>query len=261
MNKLDLIVHESFIDYIPNHYKNLSDYFNIYSLSDLNIVKRVSVKLIFENTMVDGYVQIEPTYTQKIASGHSPQITTWSFKKNVEPYFIDHNLPRYVIWTLNDLLPICCTQLDRIAIFQISEAIGRALIWLSEFNLKEKASVAVFDLDSTLINDDNEKLKSAETILRYAREKFDLLILWSHGDSLHVDENVQKFNVKFDLKLSNEIKSHQSAKNLLYLYNFFKDCYFTTAILVDDTLSNYCPEYNKMFVPIKNNIECMKDYF
>jgi hypothetical protein len=274
-NKPDLIIHSNFYKVFMLHYGDtIIKHFNVLQPENLTIRKGTLsnkvLKDIYKETTSftpfllkdDGYtvlhdVRLKPKYKDSLMkrSGINPLYTSYWFDCESLPiYKIDEKGPRYIIWTKMDPLIICATCVDRIDYADIFESYKRLTDWLNLHNIKEHKSVIVFDLDETLIDNQNNKLKCANTFLRHARNIYDLVVLYSHGSNLHVDDNVSKFkNYQdvFDLILSNNTIEEPSNKNLLYLYNHFHNVRFTYATLVDDSLYNWTPEYDRFIVPYK----------
>lgn len=248
--KPTLVVHPSFVKLIGDF--ELKNYFNILLLEDLErCVEEVS-PILFSDTDIKllDKVELEPYFSQSYRSGMKPYYTSYSFDTKIPIYRITDRAPRYVIWNKEDPLTICATYIDRVDEYDLYEACRRAKDWSYLITITE--SIIVFDLDETLIDKNGNKLKCADKILDCSRNLYDRLVLYSHGSSLHVDEHVAKFNKSvFDLILSNNIYDKKSSKNLLYLYNHFPNTIFTQATLVDDSLYNWTPEYDKMLVPYR----------
>ena len=201
-------------------------------------------------------LKLEPYYTlMDGCSGSGVRQTTYWFDEITPIYSFQHRNPRYVIWSKNNPLTVCATHVDRVDEYGLFESVCKAKEWSR--HLYDAKSIIVFDLDSTLINVRCEKLKNADKILEHAKRIYDYVVLWSHGSPLHVDDNVQKFQINdgtvrgdeiFDLILRND-NFNFSAKNLLYLYNYFTDCRFTRATLIDDSPYNWTPEYSRLIIP------------
>lgn len=198
-----------------------------------------------------------------IGSGIKPQYTTYTFGEKTSLYRIEENGPRYVIWTCQDPLTICATYLDRIEPHDLFQACERAKLWA--FTIQEFRSIIVFDLDETLINENGIPLNHSQKVLKRAREIFDIVVLYSHGSNLHVDEHILQFRNSimlndaplFDLVLSKNELDHRSAKNLLYLYNYFPNIRFKNATLVDDSMFNWTPEYKNIIIPTTQSLHNM----
>lgn len=255
----DLYIHPSFYSLVHSHYLKISNYFNVHTIKDLEIILNYPLKVILKDRCISTPVTIRKPYPQIHLSGDQPAMVSYSFKEPLKSYHIEQSAPRYIIWTKRDLLPINGTYVNRIEDYEITHALLGAIDWSMGYTLTKNASIIVFDLDNTLIDDENNKVIGADKVLNIARRKYDLVVLWSHGSSLHVDENVRKFtNIRFDLKLNCDTEKNLSPKNLLYLYNFFPTYYFTKSALVDDSLFNFCPEYNLMIVPTLNNLNSVE---
>lgn len=262
MNLPDCFVHESFYEMARKHPK-LTRFVNVKTISDLEIIPNAMLTLLRENDQVEKcLVQLEPCYKQINDSGIRPAVTSYTFQEPMVAYHIPQCLPRYVIWTLDEILPINATFVDRVNELGLWDAFTRCITWSSNIELNESVSICVFDLDATLIDNQNKKLIGADEMVDYARAKYDKLVLWSHGSSLHVVDNMKQFKRNcFDLILHNAVQNEQSPKNLLYLYNCFPNVIFNESLLVDDSVFNYCPEYKHMIVPTTNNISALRKLF
>lgn len=262
----DLVVHHKFYEFVSQH-QNLRSVINLKRIHELGVLSNNTSKILFNDKLIEATVKILPYFEQEIGSGIKPSVTTFSIlnnnnndnnngdNKEITMYNISSKAPRYVLWTKNDTIPICATCVDRIDEYNISEAILRITDWANSMYINSSKSIIVFDLDDTLIDKENKKLQGTDELLQYARKHYDLLVLWSHGSELHVDEQILQFDTKFDLILNNKTTfSKLSAKNLLYLYNYFPNVTFNKAILIDDSVYNYCPEYDNIFIPQTNNI-------
>lgn len=197
-------------------------------------------------------VELEPHYDKCIGTGVRPNVTSYTFEHKIPMYRIGERAPRYVIWTVDEPLPVCATVVARTDIYGLTNAVSTAVDWSRNMLISRTASVVVFDLDLTLIDDEDRILDGAVFALEHARSVYDIVVLWSHGSPLHVDKQrsaLEKHGVIFDLVLSNAQSGDKSCKNLLYLYNYFTDTYFTRAVLVDDSVFNWTPEYTHCIVP------------
>lgn len=253
--KPDILIHSMYIDALKNYH--LTDSFNVININDLKLVMH-RFKDVFAIT--DTYVApleltLRPFYTPSYDSGIEPAATSYTIERPTRIYKIERNLPRYVIWTKNDPLLVCGTIIDRIDHWELFEAFQRAKDWA--YTINNYKSVAVFDLDKTLITDECEKISESERLLAYAKRDYDYLVLWSHGSALHVDEQLEKMRVGnaagadiFDLVIKSA--DAKSPKNLLYLYNHFPYVKFTKSLLVDDLVANWTPEYDRFLIPYNN---------
>lgn len=253
--KPDLIVHPNYVRPINEQY-DLSAYFNVLSLDDLRVdVDSVPVYRVSDAGVGRVTLRLEPYYANalKRASGIEPAATSYWFDEDMPLYSVDRNGPRYVIWTKSDPLSVCATCVDRVDAYELYEAVRRARDWA--FTIYHTKSIVVFDLDETLIDERCRELQCADRLLDFARNSYDLVVLWSHGSALHVDDNVQRFVERsqhgdslFDLILRNG-GEQRANKNLLHLYNFVPNCRFSRATLVDDSAFNWTPEYDKLVIP------------
>lgn len=265
--KPDLIVH-------PIYYKSILEYnlhetFNVLQLSDLTLNLDFQPKMVRSTGVYPlTNVKLDNFYSSKLVklSGMKPEYTSYSIKDQTPIYTIEQNGPRYVIWTKDSPLTVCATYIDRIYDYELYASCVRAKLWAASTNIMASRSIIVFDLDSTLIDDNGKKLQYADQVLNLARQKYDYMILYSHGSHLHVDEHVQQFEnwhsenyiqnggdsadqQLFNLILSNGTHGIRANKNLLYLYNYFPNIRFSSAVLVDDSLYNWTPEYTEFIVP------------
>lgn len=260
LQKPDLLIHPKYFKSILKY--NLDAYFNVLQLKDLtintdikpividntcaNYLTNVKLKKFFENTNYD--------------SGIKPEHTTYTFDNEIPIYNIEENGPRYVIWTMDDPLTVCATYLDRIEIYDLYQACERAKHW--SYTIETAKSIIVFDLDDTLIDRNGNPLKYSQKVLDTARDVYDIMVLYSHGSNLHVDQHLLQFKTPtrqiekplFDLVLSKSKCDKRSSKNLLYVYNYFPNVRFKNATLVDDSLFNWTPEYNRIIVPTTQSI-------
>lgn len=267
-NKPDLLVHPSFERLLLNNNTtsnyNLNKYFNVLSLATLSYNPYIKPLMVTNNNVhVLHDIHLMPHFTKHMerTSGVKPQCTTYEFDQKIPIYNIMENGPRYVIWTLNDPLTVCATCVHRISPNQVHDAVDKAIRWA--YNITVSKSIVVFDLDETLIDKHGNVLDYADELLMVARRRYDLVVMYSHGSSLHVDEHAVKVlsrcsrkDFMFDLILSNNMVDKQCQKNLLHLYNYFPNTRFTVSTLIDDSLYNWTPEYTKLIIP--NNVNTLK---
>lgn len=249
--KPDLIVHPKFFKSILNY--NLEVYFNLLPLHTLTI--NTTIEPIVVNNSGCSYlknVKLTKFFDEyEMCSGIKPENTTYTFNDSTPLYNIEENGPRYVIWTTDDVLTVCATYVDRVDFYNLYQACMRAKSWA--YTIEKAKSIIVFDLDETLIDKNGIPLKGARRVLTAARGVYDIMVLYSHGSNLHVDQHILQFQCEneklFDLVLSKASGDTRSSKNLLYLYNYFPNIRFRSATLVDDSLYNWTPEYNRIIVP------------
>lgn len=246
LDKPDLVVHPNYESALSNDY-TLHSYFNVVRASALLTRGDAIVHAVDDSgsRLVD--LVLEPFYDLTRETGTEPRCTSYSFDRPMKIYACERKAPRYVIWTKSDPLSVCATMVDRVNAYGLHDACQRAKSWASP--VTRHASVAVFDLDQTLVDDRCRPLDHADTALEYAKRCYDIVVLWSHGSSLHVDECLSYFDRNtFDVVLSHD-GAHKANKNLLYLYNYFPDTSFTKTMLIDDSPFNWTPEYERMIVP------------
>lgn len=256
----DLIVFPSFVNVIIDQCgRLLSSHYNIIHVSRLPIDDALCIPWVLsERCAKRMQLTLAAFFKQSVKSGKQPSRTSYTFPNGERMYNVLRRAPRYAIWHKTAPLNICCTYVYRVQLEDVYEAIEHALNWSISMRLIEPISplhyktVVVFDLDNTLIDNKCKRFRGANKVLRAARSRFDYVVLWSHGSALHVDENIQNFpDGIFDLCLSNDkLKDAVAPKNLLYLYNHFQNCRFSNlAVLVDDSVFNWTPEYTDMIVP------------
>lgn len=254
-NKPDLLIHSLYIEAFKNY--DMANYFNLITVNDLKLETQ-KIDEVF--TITDDYVAsidltLRPFYTQTRVSGNDAAATSYDLQQPTKIYKINRNLPRYIIWTKIDPLFVCGTIIDRVESWELFQAFVRAKNW--SYTINQYKSIAVFDLDKTLITDNCEKILESERLLAYAKHEYDILVLWSHASALHVDEQLEQFNIGnlhshdiFDLVIKgSDVKS---PKNLLHIYNYIPYTKFTRSVLIDDLVSNWTPEYDKFLIPYKN---------
>lgn len=257
--KPDLIIHPAYVKSVSQF--GLDAYFNIIYLEDLlDSIEEINPILVSDSAVsILRDVRLRPIFKDSLIrkSGIKPQHTSYYFEIDIPIYKISNRAPRYVIWNKTDNLTICATCVDRVDHYSLYDACRKAKEWSYDITNTEK--IIVFDLDETLIDSNCRKLKYADKLLECAHIVYDRVVLYSHGSNLHVDDNISKFDdPHFDLVLSNDSHDNTCNKNLLSLYNYFPNTIFSHATLVDDSLYNWTPEYDKFIVPFKlstvNNI-------
>lgn len=248
----DLLVHPSFYKHVCT-VSGVQSHLNVMEPSQLTVSADTVASVVrADGRVLDTNVELEPYYDPCIGYGVRPNVTSYTFARRMPMYRVAERAPRYVIWTEADPLPVCATVVARTDVYGLSNAVRTAVDWSRTMLITKTVSVAVFDLDRTLIDDEDRFLDGAVSVLEYARTAFDAVVLWSHGSPLHVDRQVAEFNrhgILFDLVLSNASGVTKSCKNLLHLYNHFVDTYFSKAVLVDDSVFNWTPEYTHCVVP------------
>lgn len=250
--KPDLVVHPSFERTLLDDYE-LYEHFNVLRVSTLERRDAVA-HLVGDRFARRVELALEPFYRNNACSGTEPSCTSYCLTETTTMYAVDRRAPRYVVWTKRDPLAICATSVDRVDSYGLHEALRRAKSWATP--ITRVASVVVFDLDETLVDERGQPLRHAGRALEYARRCYDLVVLWSHGSPLHVDECARAFvrdsavddAPVFDLVLSHD-GDDKACKNLLHLYNYFPGTTFAEATLVDDSPFNWTPEYGRMLIP------------
>lgn len=260
LSKPDLVFHPRFEENLRiSDYYQLKNHFNVLTLKDLTIYHSTSVYIVEDdgvNLLRD--VVLQPKKGRECDAGESmfTKDTTYTFSGKQSMYRIKQKNPRYVIWTDDDPLVICATIVNRIKECDLFLACKAAIDW--NCRITRELSVVVFDLDDTLIDAKGNKFAHVDGLLSTARSNYDLLILYSHGNGLWVDEQREKhFAGIFDYVVCKGDTDFDSSKNLLHLYMYYPDTRFTKAILIDDTVNNWTPEYDEMIIPhnIKHTIK------
>uniref|UniRef100_T1JWY2 Uncharacterized protein n=1 Tax=Tetranychus urticae TaxID=32264 RepID=T1JWY2_TETUR len=162
-------------------------------------------------------------------------------------YSIERKNPRIIVWREGRPVKLCSTQIyissgkeDAIKIYYtkilpyikaryqkyinvLDDCSNQCLTKqpISNGNLLYvKKSIAVFDLDDTLIDEKNNLKKGALKFIESVKDRVDILVLWSHGGRIHVGEQLRKneWSDTFDVALFNTDIDFLNCKNLLYLY-------------------------------------------
>lgn len=258
--KPDLVLHPQLATIIqcglPKYVPRLADAFNVFVPDELpaHINGVVPVLVAQRATYSLRNLTLEPYFRAIVPkrSGQSvkPEHTTYQLKRRTPLFHVPRQSPRYVIWTRKARLTVCGTVVDRVDPDRVMEAIDRALDWSYPLRA-DGSSVAVFDLDESLVTDAGKAMSGSRELVAFARTQFDYLVLYSHGSALHVDQYRRSSLVApFDLVLSHDAESAKCSKNLLALYNHLPaGVRFTRAVLVDDSIYNWTPEYTHMLVP------------
>lgn len=166
---------------------------------------------------------------------------------------------------------------------QVDELVYEVASYLENFyKIPKLVSVVVFDLDDTII-DENDKLlysgilEEIKTITSY----FDYSVLWSHGLSTHVMRNVERYKLDriFDHIMYRNINVEDNNKSvgtvLQQLNQLYEVTGFTFTVLFDDLELNNIGDYDvqykiprhmgesyyeEYYTSIKNNLpKIMKD--
>lgn len=273
LKKPDLVMHPHLARLLPKnhpHRVRLEQKFRVFAPNELPITAE-AIRPAFIAVAADGSSRLrrlaevilspyfKPPPEEKGDGGDGwgnvtddPSRTSYYLSGDTPLYRIGTRRPRYVIWLTGWHLTVCGTRVDRIPGWdQFPAAVNRALEW-AEPSVRER-SVIVFDLDETLVDDRGCPLAGADRTLAFARDVFDLVVLYSHGTRLHVDECRQRLRFAFDVILVHDPKlTAPGCKNLLALYNHVpRQVRFTVAILVDDSLYNWTPEYTGLVIPAR----------
>lgn len=132
-----------------------------------------------------------------------------------------------------------------------------------KYNLKP-ASVVVWDLDNTII-DKNYNLINDQLVEILSNQKniFDYTVLWSHGNTTHVEKGKdllnRKYDIMFDLCISkriNDFDKPDTCKNISYVLKLLNKKYHITSFkfscLIDDICENYNKDYFAYIKPSKS---------
>lgn len=262
----DLLIHPKLESLLDSVQSSIAGRFNVLRVKELEIDTDVPVYTVTDKHQERVTITLEPHYYKylKRESGSRPIYTSYWFDEAQPLYRIVQATPRYIIWTYDDPLTVCGTVIDRLTavttesrewtVIEFNRAVRRATEW--SHRITHQYSVAVFDLDKTLINREGRIYSHALEMLQQSKRLYDKLVLWSHGSPLHVDTYVARLQEKlggkniFDLVLSHrDDYEHEANKNLLHLYNYFPSCCFYRAVLIDDSPYNWTPEYSSLIIP------------
>ncbi|UOT91810.1 38K protein [Aratus pisonii nudivirus] len=117
----------------------------------------------------------------------------------------------------------------------------------------KKSSVAVIDLDETIIDSEcNIKLDNLHVYLTILNKVFDKVILWSHGCNSHVNHcfstNLLEYKPYFCSILSKSSKSECKNKGIGFILKHlnlnYDICELKSTILIDDQKTNYNKDYD-----------------
>ena len=116
-------------------------------------------------------------------------------------------------------------------------------------------SVIVFDLDETIISYDYQFVCSyVEELLIEARDMFDYMVLWSHGNTTHVQRALKLFNLSklFDLVLTRgRFQDKCFNKGFGFVLKLLNKNYGISnvkySVLVDDQEANFNKDYTYFF--------------
>lgn len=139
------------------------------------------------------------------------------------------------------------------------------------FKTSLSASVLVFDLDDTIIDEDGTVFSDdLYPAINRLRSLFDFIGIWSHGTTNHVFKYVEKihekYNVSFDFVITreDEVKNKPMGRVLEILNRKFGIGKIKLSCLVDDKKSSYEDDYSvfihltrkpKSFLEISDTIE------
>lgn len=195
----------------------------------------------------DGYYQFGPMfYSQCIV----PKTITDADRQKLEQYFttVTSNEPEYTsmyVCSLNTkptsfTVDSCTTVKEAIAAF---ESFKRNCTL-------PPASVVVWDLDETIIRDD-DSTKCEKSVLAQWRMKFDYMVLWSNGVAEHVSSNLKRLEIEsmFDMTMSRSLFIEPDCSKpygtlLKQLNKKFGIPYTTLSVLVDDMKRNFDNDYD-----------------
>lgn len=135
----------------------------------------------------------------------------------------------------------------------------------------EAVKIIVFDLDDTIINVENKLLfPEICEYIEHIKMKFDLCILWSFGNRVHVNrikKSIPKLKSIFDLTVDNEefhhkLKAKYLSQLILVLHKKFKISNISYSCLIDNLPSNYTRDYNCFIrVPEKKNESFYRNFY
>ena len=117
----------------------------------------------------------------------------------------------------------------------------------------EAKSVAVLDLDDTLINSTGEIIiNNLHQYLERLRQHFTYIVLWSHGCQRHVNHifqnNMAPYVQYFNLIITRNSVCQKSKKGIGYILKQlnlkFQTTSLSTTLLIDDQFCNYNSDYD-----------------
>ena len=191
-------------------------------------------------------------YMRRVNESTRAADTTFMYRAGEPMIHITDKRPRFYMLSENSYPKVASTKIYYTSQFDVDE-VDAINEWAKLFKMEESKRICVLDMDEVLINSNGILTDSIE-LVQACNTLFDYTILWSHGSALHVDDystQMQKAGAHFNLILS---KDHdvKSPKNLLSLYNYFPQVNISYAALVDDTILNYTPEYDAMYIPSRS---------
>jgi len=251
-----LIVHPDFYYSVT---LNIISELQLLRVDQLPVLKNHPSYIIVDDHLEKHQLILKPLdeSNNKINNKKNIEDTSWYYNEELVMYRITDNRARYVIWNKDDAIPICSTVTERIEFHQLGRALVNAKKWAKDMKMEILKSIIVFDLDDTLINENLELLQNVDEAMQWARKNFDLMVLWTHGNSKHLQHQWNAWNLekyKFDKILARGDDDTISCKNLLFLYNYFPKYKFTHSVLIDDTPSNITPEYTNFIIPLRGNM-------
>lgn len=183
--------------------------------------------------------------------------------KNISEEIIYFRQKFTVLLVLNDETKYNLNNIHKIFYIN-SENVNKKLqelnIYYQKFTgINDISNVIVFDLDDTLIDENNNLLYNIEDLnngLLKLKKYFKYIGIWSHGTSEHVIYNLKKNNLqdKFDFIMVRK-NEYQNVKYSINIYNLLQKKFniksIKTIILVDDNKSNYIENDYSMFILIK----------
>lgn len=145
----------------------------------------------------------------------------------------------------------------------------KANIFLSQVLIyKYKQSILVLDLDDTIINKDGKyMIKDIKIVLHELMQLYDLVVLWSHGCSRHVNNSLQTSIQELDFKFDHIItKTTDTLSRNKGFGRIFKDLNLKYGIgevsfstLIDDQANNFVGDYD-CFLHVPSYDVCQLEY-
>ncbi|UVT30847.1 38K protein [Penaeus vannamei nudivirus] len=120
-------------------------------------------------------------------------------------------------------------------------------------NANKKKSIAVIDLDDTIINKNGDFiLEPFDKYLATLKNTFDLVVLWSHGCQQHVNHvfsnTLNGYAKEFDMIMVRSSSVQISNKGKGFLLQLMNQAFgvieFTYSVLIDDQAYNYKNDYD-----------------
>lgn len=129
------------------------------------------------------------------------------------------------------------------------------------------AKLIVFDLDETLIDENRDPLiPDLRNFISSTRACFNFVVLWSHGNSMHVRKSLYKNDLigSFDMVISRGNDEETRCKGLGYVLRALNVKFGVNrieyAVLVDDLRDNFTGDYD-WFLNVPSNPNDVNEFY